>query len=118
MTKYIKNYTKYIQEQIKLQNITKKLLEYHHLQILHIQHERLIHLIILCLFTILFAGGFALFLVLPSVASACLLIIVAVVEVFYIRHYYLLENTVQKWYRYENYIIEFINNIGANTKFS
>ena len=114
MTKYIKNHTKYILGQISSNNITEGLLKYHHSQILNIQHERLIHLIVLCLFTLLFAASFAFFYFVTSLSSLALLSVFSVVEIFYVLHYYLLENTVQRWYRIENTIISYLEGIGTN----
>ncbi len=114
MTKYIKNHTKYILDQINSNNITESLLKYHRTQILNIQHERLIHLIVLCLFSLLFAAAFAFFYFISSFASLALMAVFAVVEVFYVLHYYLLENTVQHWYRIENTMISAYESTGTN----
>lgn len=67
--------------------------------ILFIQHERLIHLIVLCLFSIVFficvtaLICFSVFIILPIVILLLILIIP------YIAHYYFLENSTQKLYR-------------------
>ena len=114
MTKYIKNHTKYIMEQLQLNAITEDLLNYHRLQIVNIQHERLIHLIVLCLFTLLLVGSFAFFFFITSFASLILLAIFSVIEVFYVLHYYLLENSIQQWYRLENDMISALKSIGEN----
>ena len=114
MTKYVKAHTKYILEQIQSGNISEELLTYHRTQIANIQHERLIHLIVLCLFALLLIGSFALTIFMPSVASGLLFFILFMVEAFYILHYRLLENTVQQWYKIENTIIHTLKNIGTN----
>lgn len=115
MTKYIKNHTAYILEQIAKNNVTEQLHFYHRLQIENIQHERLIHLIVLCLFTLLFIGTVILLVFLGSLAFMLLFVIFLIVEIFYVLHYYLLENTVQRWYELENDILSTLKNIGANT---
>ena len=115
MTKYVKNHTKYILDQIKANNITNELLKYHRIQIVNIQHERLIHLIVVCLFTLLLIGSVVLFFLSNTIMSLLLLAIFMVVEIFYVLHYYLLENTVQGWYRLENDMISVLQNIGTNT---
>ncbi len=114
MTKYIKNHTKYILEQMQSGCLSEKILDYHHMQIAYLQHERLVHLIVLCLFTLLFAGVFAFFYFASTYVSFILMIIFAVVEVFYVLHYYLLENTVQRWYRIENTMISHLKSVGSN----
>lgn len=115
MTNYVKNHTKYILSEMQDNKITEKLLDYHRLQIQNIQHERLIHLIVLCLFTILLMGSLTLFFIIMSIPALSLALIFLIVEIFYIRHYYLLENTVQHWYRLENDMIQYLKHIGTNT---
>lgn len=74
------------------------LLRDHLTQIQFFQHERLIHLIVTCLFAVLaFAVFFALFFTMNPglfVLFAALLVLL----IPYIRHYYLLENGVQRMY--------------------
>lgn len=115
MTKYVKNHTKYILNEIKKNNITETLLDYHRLQIQNIQHERLIHLIVLCLFAFLLISSIVLFFIIKTIPALLLASIFLIVEIFYIRHYYLLENTVQHWYRLENDMILHLKAIGTNT---
>ncbi len=75
------------------------MLREHLTQIQFFQHERLIHLIVTCLFAILaFAAFFALFFTMNAglfVLFAALLVLL----VPYIRHYYILENGVQRMYQ-------------------
>ena len=62
------------------------------------QHERLIHLIVTCLFAIL---AFSIFITLLFSFTPGLLLLFAALMILlipYIRHYYFLENTVQKMY--------------------
>ena len=75
------------------------MLREHLTQIQFFQHERLIHLIVTCLFAVLaFAVFFALFFTMNAglfVLFAALLVLL----VPYIRHYYILENGVQRMYK-------------------
>lgn len=77
---------------------TDDMLREHLTQIQFFQHERLIHLIVTCLFAILaFAAFFALYFSMSAglfVLFAALLVLL----VPYIRHYYILENGVQRMY--------------------
>ncbi|MCH5251345.1 MAG: hypothetical protein J1F22_00075 [Lachnospiraceae bacterium] len=71
-------------------------------QIQFMQHERLIHLIVTVLFALLtvitlFAS---LFLLQPLLLVLFLLFLVLLIP--YIRHYYILENGVQKLYEYHD----------------
>ena len=74
------------------------LLAYHDQQIRWMQHERLVHLIVMlfiCLFTLL-ALGFV--ILAPTLPFFILLGLLIVLSAAYIVHYYRLENGVQKWY--------------------
>lgn len=71
-----------------------------HLEKLHwFQHERLIHLIVLCLSVIMSMS--ALLLLILSSSSALTLVLTGVfgvLSVLYLIHYFKLENLVQHWY--------------------
>lgn len=66
--------------------------------IAYFQHERLIHLIVTALFALLGMMGLLLLMVHTSPATMALLGLFVLLLVFYIRHYYLLENGTQKLY--------------------
>ncbi len=94
MKAYIKAHNKYLDSA----EISQLTLKYHLKQITWLQHERLIHLIVLCLTTLVFLCFFVLgyITIQPLVLMLC--IILGILEMFYVMHYFLLENTVQKWY--------------------
>ncbi len=89
-------------------NPTPKLLTYHHQKLSEFQHERLIHLIVTMFFALFFIIFFifttTLTLTLPpstwstifSASSAFITLVLFVTTIFYIRHYYQLENGIQK----------------------
>ncbi len=105
MEKRIKQYRKYIDELLLNENTDwKETCEEHLIQVSFFQHERLIHLIVTVLFAVL---------TIISMVSACILVsmdnsvsimflilslALLVLLVPYIRHYYILENEVQKMY--------------------
>lgn len=101
MEKRLKDYLKYMEEKTSgtvsnREEILADLLT----QIQFFQHERLIHLIVTVTFAILtlltlFACLFA-----ENVALYILLILFLVLLIPYVRHYYILENGVQKLYTY------------------
>ena len=101
MIEYMKRHERYVQEMLAKnlqQEALQELLEYHHKQIQWMQHERIAHLITMlfvCLFTLLSLGFAVLRPVLPGIALCVLLMILTVA---YIIHYYRLENGVQRWY--------------------
>lgn len=77
-----------------------ELLAWHQVKIAWLQHERLVHLIVLCL-TIavtLFSLSLALACSFYSVGAVLVTLILLVLTGFYVVHYFRLENTCQHWY--------------------
>ena len=74
-------------------------IERHLIQISFFQHERLIHLIVTVVFALLEMMSFlaCVFAFSPGLVLLTLLILVLLIP--YIRHYYILENGVQKMYQ-------------------
>ena len=76
----------------------------HRTRVQEFQHERLIHLLVTFFFAVLFLASLAAFLATAAMGLAmnCLLgllaLILFVLELAYIRHYYQLENGVQRLY--------------------
>lgn len=70
----------------------------HLTQIAFFQHERLVHLIVTVLFAILEMFAIAMAMFFPGISTLLLVIVVLVLLIPYIRHYYILENEVQKMY--------------------
>jgi len=108
MVDYLKRHEQMVKEALeKNENMDWEWLrDYHRTQIEYLQHERLVHLIITLAFalfflvTILFATTFEK----PVILLATLLILVLLVP--YIGHYFKLENGVQRWYDLYNRIDE------------
>jgi len=106
MDKKLRDYIAYIEKAAN--KPSAELIEYHKVMTQQFQHERFIHLIVtmfFALFLILFFILFAILAVtLPSSQAATMLItgtgiitmIFFVITLFYIRHYYQLENGTQK----------------------
>jgi cell division protein FtsW (lipid II flippase) len=78
------------------------LLIYHKSWIQFMQHERLIHLLVTLALSILFIITFGISLFIPNQYFLILFAILAVLLIFYIFHYYKLENGVQRWYSIYN----------------
>jgi Ca2+/Na+ antiporter len=77
---------------------------FHRTQISYLQHERLVHLLVLLFFGVC-ALLTLLFLVLhPQVLVGVLLLMLLVLLLPYLVHYYRLENGVQRWYHLANEI--------------
>ncbi len=91
-------------ETAKSQTDLAELARYHRTRVQEFQHERLIHLLVTFFFAGLFLVSLAAFLATAAMGLAmnCLLgllaLILFVLELAYIRHYYQLENGVQRLY--------------------
>lgn len=70
------------------------------IQIQFFQHERLIHLIVTITFALLTMMAMLGTLFVPQPALFALVVLLLVLLVPYVRHYYILENGVQKLYQY------------------
>jgi len=60
------------------------------------------HLLVMFLTVVVFIFSSIILYVIQSLPAAFLWIVLLVLTFFYIRHYYFLENTVQRWYRLAN----------------
>lgn len=101
MNRYLKDHESYIINLLASETELDwgSIAAYHKTQIHFLQQERLAHLIVTCMFGMLFflasiATGFV-----PIPALYGLDLILGVTLVFYIVHYYRLENGVRRWYR-------------------
>lgn len=74
-------------------------IEKHLIQISFFQHERLVHLIVTVIFALLEMMAFIMVVVAFSPGLMALMLMILVLLIPYIRHYYVLENGVQKMYR-------------------
>lgn len=84
----------------------KAVMEEHLQQIAFFQHERLIHLIVTVLFAILEFLAIGFFVVTDNLGFAMLAFSLFILLVPYIKHYYLLENEVQKMYGQYDKLLE------------
>lgn len=101
MYRYLKDHESYIiallESEINLD--WRSIAAYHNTQIGFLQQERLAHLIVTCVFGMLlfFSSITTAFVPIPALYGLDL--ILGVTLVFYIVHYYRMENGVQRWYR-------------------
>ncbi len=104
MEKRILAYRKRIDELLKREEAAwEKVLEEHLIQVAFFQHERLVHLIVTVLFAVLEVMAILGTVILSAmdkgnIALAIMTILLLVLLIPYIRHYYILENEVQKMY--------------------
>ena len=100
MTKYCREHEAAVIEALDKHQVTEEMLAEHKEKISMLQHERLVHLIV----TVMSVGVelFAVYLVLLhielGIGTAIFMLAFAILLVFYFKHYFFLENTVQKWY--------------------
>lgn len=86
------------QDENERERIVRDKLEEHLTQISFFQHERLIHLIVTVTFALLEMLAILLSVISDSLFSLLLPVVILILLVPYIRHYYILENEVQKMY--------------------
>ncbi len=104
MRRYMENYRVYLEtflehpEKTELAALREEIL----VQIGFMQHERLIHFLVTMLFALLFMLALGIYLFQPIPALAALVLLLLVLLIPYIGHYYYLENTVQKMYTLYN----------------
>lgn len=99
MEKRILNYRKYIDELLEQEGVDwDETIREHLIQIGFFQHERLIHLIVTVTFALLEVIVLGLCVTAFSLGMGLLAVALLVLLVPYIRHYYILENEVQKMY--------------------
>ena len=116
MEKRILTYRKKIDELLQRNDADwNRVLEEHLVQVGFFQHERLIHLIVTVTFAVL--EIISIFMTLMSFwmnegnpALGCLTLLLLVLLIPYIRHYYILENEVQKMYVQYDKILDRIKN--------
>ncbi|MDE7431049.1 MAG: hypothetical protein K2N34_03925 [Lachnospiraceae bacterium] len=84
----------------------EKIMKNHMVQIGFFMHERLIHLIVTVLFAIGTFMTIFTYLLVENIGLLFLALLLIVLLVPYIKHYYLLENGVQKMYRQYDRLLE------------
>lgn len=101
MEKRIKNYITYLEDEFR-KNLSEKerscLMQDLLIQIGFFQHERLIHLIVTVTFAILTVVSVLCNFFAPNLSLFALILLLLALLIPYIRHYYILENNVQKLY--------------------
>ena len=103
VTKWCKLHEREVLEQTEGAHTADELLsvrEEHEKKLMWLMHERLVHLIVMILIGVvmLFSVTFILFMPDSFPASLPMFIISFVLTCFYVKHYFFLENTVQRWY--------------------
>lgn len=107
MEQRILNYRKYIDGLLSQDDSDwDAVIREHLIQISFFQHERLIHLIVTVTFALLEVIVIALSVVSFTIGVGLLAFMLLVLLIPYIRHYYILENEVQKMYGQYDRMVE------------
>lgn len=93
---YLDEYIDYIDKQLK-ENVTNKMIDDHLIKISFFSHERLIHLLVTLFYGVFLFLSILIGLEIPLFLFISLILIVFLI--FYVRHYFLLENGVQYLYK-------------------
>lgn len=96
--KYCSEHERYLEKRLSDGDDCQELLRLHELKLRWLQHERLVHLIVTLLISLLFLFSIWLFIALGNPYALILIAVVLVLLGAYIRHYFFLENRVQYWY--------------------
>ncbi|MCD7957996.1 MAG: hypothetical protein LUF89_00245 [Ruminococcus sp.] len=101
MTKYFRAYLTFLEEMLKNDDTDwQRLIQLHCQKIRDFQHERLVHLLVMMLVAICTLACFLVIIISNKITLIPLALVLLVLLVFYIKHYYFLENNVQLLYRY------------------
>ena len=101
MRQYCRDHESTVCRAVSDRSVTSELIDLHREKIRILQHERLVHLIVtvMVVFVELFAVNLTLLHHELGIYPALVMLGFAVLLGFYFRHYFFLENTVQRWYR-------------------
>jgi len=108
MTEYLTQYMETVAK--RLGQCTDKaeldlIMAEHKDKIAFMQHERIVHFLVAFMFAVILCIFIAILLLMDNkgggeaIGVTALIVMIMVLEGFYIKHYYFLENTVQKMYR-------------------
>jgi len=113
MKKSLKEHVNFIENILQKENNSfdwSALSDFNRTQIGFFQHERLVHLLITLFFGLIFFGSVITELFLMNLGILIISIILLIVLPFYVWHYFVLENSVQKLYELEKEIAKHLNN--------
>ena len=109
MTEYLTNYMNLVEKRLEEASDAGELgriMAEHKDKIAFMQHERIVHFLVTMMFALVLAIFMLALLLTQNLAMLILVTIILVLLAFYIKHYYFLENTVQKMYKVYDQILE------------
>ena len=99
MKKYFQEHEKNVKNFLaKPNHSAAELLARHEIFLSRLQHERLIHLLVTLTFGLMTLLVILMYLLSPAWPLIFLALIFLIMSSAYVRHYYFLENTTQRWY--------------------
>ncbi|MBN2360851.1 MAG: hypothetical protein JXR83_15455 [Deltaproteobacteria bacterium] len=98
MKQFILQHEQRIEQVLRSNGGSEALRAYHERQIGYLQAERFAHLLVTLAFAVFTLAAFGVCLLQPGIATGALLLLLLALLVPYVFHYYLLENSVQRWY--------------------
>lgn len=109
MTEYLTEYMNTVAERLdncRDKNELDKILAEHMDKIAFMQHERIVHFLVTLMFAVILSIFMVGMLLTDNIMLVVLVTIIIVLLIFYIKHYYFLENTVQKMYKVYDRILK------------
>lgn len=103
MTKEIRAYLAILEQFFSVEHTDEELLKFRAEMLKRIefyQHERLIHLIVTMSFAVFFLLSLMMYFSVRQIGILLLAVLFLVMTIAYIKHYYFLENSVQKMYKF------------------
>jgi hypothetical protein len=105
--KYLQMHERYVRAALEAGNVPMAELQvFHAKQLRFMQHERLIHLLVLLFVAVYLLLCIGFVSVHPSLAGFAMMALLLALTSTYVVHYFRLENGVQRWYHLSNRIDE------------
>ncbi len=108
MKKYLYDYIKEIDRLIDRKRINEDIVHNHLMKIKFFQHERLIHLLVTLGYSLIFI--IMVIVTMKVIWFMPIMVIMMIILMFYVVHYFNLENGVQYLYKQYDKMIELIDN--------
>jgi len=109
MWEYLKRHEAFIRAALAQQHEAAKwreLRDFHRRQLAFMQHERLIHLLVLLTMSVLCLASYGFISVYFSLPAFAIAVLLLGLVSAYVVHYFRLENGVQRWYHLSNQLDE------------
>ncbi len=107
MWRYLKLHEAFVRAALERTDVDwSQLKAFHHKQLAFMQHERLIHLLVLLFCALFLLLSIAFLATSPSWPAFAMCAVLLPLVAVYVLHYFRLENGVQRWYHLSNRIDE------------